>query len=260
MSPIIYGIHPVEEALKSNLPIQKIFLGTQKPSSTLQTILEMAHKKGIPVEFTLRESLERMSEGGVHQNIVAMVQEFSYAGLEEILSRCKKRGAKALLLILDGVQDPQNFGSIIRTSLGLGVDGILIPKDRAVGITSVVVKASAGAIAHLPIGRVVNIANTIGHLKKEGFWIYGASGEAKDRLYDLDLNLDLAVVLGGEGKGIRPLVKQRCDRLFSIPMKGPISSFNVSVSAGIILYEVMRQRALHKNLMDKGKEEDREAS
>lgn len=246
MSPIIYGVHPVEEALKSNLPIQKIFLGTQKPSSQLQTILHIAHEKSIPVVFTPRESLERMSGGGVHQNIAALLQEISYTGMEEIISRSKKRGSKALLLILDGVQDPQNFGSIIRTSLGFGVDGILIPKDRAVGITSVVVKASAGAVAHLPIGRVVNIATTIDHLKREGFWIYGASGEAKERLYDLDLDVDLALIIGGEGRGIRPLVKQRCDRLFSIPMEGPISSFNVSVSAGIILYEVMRQRAFHK--------------
>lgn len=247
MTKFIYGIHPVEEALKSNLPIQKIFLGTQKPSSNLQRILEMARKKRVPIIFTQRESLERMSGGGVHQNIVAMLQEISYAGMEEILSRWRRSGSKALFLILDGVQDPQNFGSIIRTSLGLGVDGILIPKDRAVGITPVVVKASAGAVAHLPIGRVINIATTIDHLKKEGIWIFGASGEAEDRLYDLDLNIDLAIVIGGEGKGIRPLVKKRCDRLFSIPMKGPVSSFNVSVSTGIILYEVMRQRAHHKN-------------
>jgi len=213
----------------------------------------MAHEKSIPVVFTPKESLERMSGGGVHQNIVATLREISYVGIEEIVSRSKKSGSKALVLILDGLQDPQNFGSIIRTSLGFGVDGILIPKDRAVGITSVVVKASAGAVAHLPIGRVTNIATTIDHLKKEGFWIYGASGEAKDRLYDLDLNTDLAIVIGGEGRGIRPLVKQRCDRLFSIPMKGPISSFNVSVSAGIILYEVMRQRAHLKTLMGEGK-------
>ncbi len=247
MSHIIYGIHPVEEALKSNLPIQKIFLGTQKPSSNLQTIIEKASKKNIPIIFCQKESLERLSKGGVHQNIIAILQEISYAGTDEIISRWRESGSKALLLILDGVQDPQNFGSIIRTSLGCGVDGILIPKDRAVGITPAVVKASAGAVAHLPIGRVVNIAKTIDYLKNEGIWVYGASGEAKDHLYELDLNINLAIVIGGEGKGIRPLVKQRCDRLFSIPMKGPVSSFNVSVSAGMILYEVMRQRALHIN-------------
>ncbi|MGB9628755.1 MAG: 23S rRNA (guanosine(2251)-2'-O)-methyltransferase RlmB, partial [Thermodesulfobacteriota bacterium] len=234
MKKLIYGIHPVEEALKSNLPVKKILVGTQKPSSNLQTILHIAQRKKIHVVFTQRESLEKMSRGGVHQNVVAILEDFSYGWMDEILSHGRKSGSKALLLILDGIQDPQNFGSIIRTALGCGVNGILIPKDRAVGVTPVVAKASAGAVAHLPIGRVINIANTIDHLKKEGIWVYGASEEAKDRVYDLDLNIDLAIVIGGEGKGIRPLVKQRCDRLFSIPMKGPVSSFNVSVSAGII--------------------------
>jgi len=123
---------------------------------------------------------------------------------------------------------------------------MIIPRDRAVGITPSVVKVSAGAALHLPIARVVNITTTIEALKGEGIWVYGASGEAKDLVYQLDLSTDLAIVIGAEGKGIRPLVKKKCDRLFSIPMKGPISSFNASVSAGMILYEVMRQRALHK--------------
>jgi 23S rRNA (guanosine2251-2'-O)-methyltransferase len=120
---------------------------------------------------------------------------------------------------------------------------MIIPKDRAVGVTPAVVKTSAGATAHLPIARVVNIANTVDALKKDGLWVYGASGEASELIYDLDLNIDLAIVIGAEGKGIRPLVKKKCDRLFSIPMKGPVSSFNASVSAGMILYEVMRQRS-----------------
>ncbi|MGZ3591488.1 MAG: 23S rRNA (guanosine(2251)-2'-O)-methyltransferase RlmB, partial [Thermodesulfobacteriota bacterium] len=124
---------------------------------------------------------------------------------------------------------------------------IIIPRDRSVGITPVVVKASAGAAAHLPIARVVNIAATIEALKKEGIWVYGSSGEAKDLVYQIDLDMDLAIVVGAEGKGIRPLVKKKCDRLFSIPMKGPVSSFNASVSGGIILYEVMRQRSFRNN-------------
>jgi 23S rRNA (guanosine2251-2'-O)-methyltransferase len=185
-----------------------------------------------------------MTKGGVHQNVVGLVKETPYADLGEILAHRKKQGTKALFLILDGIQDPQNLGSLIRTGLGCGVHGIIIPKDRAVGITPVVIKASAGAAAHLPIARVVNIAATIDLLKKEGIWVYGASGEAKDLIYQLDLNIDLAIVIGAEGKGMRPLVKKRCDRLFSIPMKGPLSSFNASVSGGMILYEVMRQRFL----------------
>ena len=243
MAQIIYGIHPVQEALKSShVQIEKILIGTRTPNPPLQSILHLANKKKIPVTFTTKESLGGMTKGGVHQNVVGLVKETPYADLGEIFSVWKKEDAKSLLLILDGIQDPQNFGSLIRTALGCGVHGIIIPKDRSVGITPGVVKASAGAAAHLPIARVVNIAATIEALKKEGIWIYGASGEAKDLIYQLDLNVDLAIVIGAEGKGIRPLVKKKCDRLFSIPMRGPLSSFNASVSGGMILYEIMRQR------------------
>ncbi len=247
MSQIIYGIHPVEEALKSHhLQIQRILIGTQTPRPPLQWIIDLANKKRVPVTFTTKESLEQMTKGGVHQNVVGLIEETPYTEVGEILSRWKREGTKANFLILDGIQDPQNLGSLIRTALGCGVHGIIIPKDRAVGITPVVIKASAGAAAHLPIVRVVNIANTIDTFKKEGIWVYGASGEARDFLYQIDLNVDLAIVIGGEGKGIRPLVKKKCDRLFSIPMRGLLSSFNASVSGGMILYEVLRQRSFQK--------------
>jgi 23S rRNA (guanosine2251-2'-O)-methyltransferase len=246
MSSIIYGIHPVREALTSpSICFQKILVSTRNPSPSLQTILDIAQKRRVPLIFTERETLDRMVKGGLHQNIIAILQEAPYADLGEILTRPKQEGTKALFLILDGIQDPQNLGSLIRTALGCGVHGMIIPKDRAVGITPVVIKASAGAVAHMPVARVVNIAMTVDRLKKAGIWIYGASGEAKERIYDLDLNIDLAIVIGAEGKGIRPLVKKKCDRLFSIPMKGPVSSFNASVSGGMILYEVMRQRYIH---------------
>ncbi len=248
MTQIIYGIHPVKEALKSPyIQFQKILIGTQRSHSSLQTILDQATKKQIPITFTTKENLNQMAKGGLHQNVIGLIKETPYADLEEILSQWRKEEGKALFLILDGIQDPQNFGSLIRTALGCGVHGIIIPKDRAVGITPSVVRASAGAALHLPIVRVVNIATVIDALKKEGIWVYGASGEAKDLIYNFDLNIDLAIVIGAEGKGIRPLVKKKCDRLFSIPMKGPISSFNASVSGGMILYEVMRQRSLHNN-------------
>jgi 23S rRNA (guanosine2251-2'-O)-methyltransferase len=247
MAQIIYGIHPVQEALKSpHLQIQKILIGTHTPHPPLQWIIDLAHKKKVPVTLTTKESLERMTKSGVHQNVVGLVKETPYADLGGMLSRWKKEETKALFLILDGIQDPQNFGSLIRTALGGGAHGIIIPKDRSVGITPVVVKASAGAIAHLPIARVVNIATTIDTLKKEGIWIYGATGEARDLIYQLDLNTNLAIVIGAEGKGIRSLVKKKCDQLFSIPMRGPVSSFNASVSGGMILYEVMRQRYSNK--------------
>jgi 23S rRNA (guanosine2251-2'-O)-methyltransferase len=246
MSSIIYGIHPVREALtSSSLRFQKILVSARNPSPSLQTILDLAQKRNVPLAFTDKETLDRMVKGELHQNIIAILQETSYAELGEMLSRPKQEGTKALFLILDGIQDPQNLGSLIRTALGCGAHGMIIPKDRAVGITPVVIKASAGAVAHMPVACVVNITMTIDRFKKEGIWVYGASGEAKDMLYDLDLNIDLAIVIGAEGKGIRPLVKKKCDRLFSIPMSGPISSFNASVSGGMILYEVMRQRHIH---------------
>jgi len=243
MPQIIYGIHPVKEALKSShIPFQKILIGTSKPPPTLQSILDRAMERGIPLVFTTKETLEKMTKGGVHQNVLAVIEEIPYADIRSILSFWKRSERKAFLLILDGMQDPQNFGSLIRTALGCGVHGIIIPKDRAVGITPAVMKASAGAAAYLPITRVVNISATIEDLKKEGIWVYGATGEIRDLIYQFDLNIDVAIVIGSEGKGIRPLVKKRCDRLFSIPMKGPVSSFNASVSGGMILYEVMRQR------------------
>ena len=243
MSQIIYGIHPVQEALKSShIQFQKIFIGTSKPHPSLQSVLDLAIQKKVAIVFTTREALEQMVKGASHQNVVGLIKEIPYSNVEEILYRWKKGGTKALLLILDGIQDPQNFGSLIRTALGCGAQGVIIPKDRAVGITPAVVKASAGAIAYLPIAQVVNIATTIDALKKEGIWVFGASGEAKDPIYQFDFNIDIAIVMGAEGRGIRPLVKKKCDRLFSIPMEGPVSSFNASVSAGMVLYEVMRQR------------------
>ena len=245
MSQIIYGIHPVEEALKSpHLEFHKILIHTPKQHSPLQTILDRASERKISVSFVDKDTLNRMVKGATHQNVVALVKEIPYAGLEDVLSRWRQEGTRALLLILDGIEDPQNFGSLIRTALGFGAHGVIIPKDRAVGITPAVMKVSAGAVAHMPIARVVNIASTIDALKDEGIWVYGAAGEASDRIYDLDLTDNLAIVVGAEGKGIRPLVKKKCDRLFSIPMKGAVTSFNASVSGGIVLYEVMRQRSL----------------
>lgn len=243
MSQIIYGLHPVKEALKSShLKIQKILIGTQTPHSPLQEIIDLAKQKRIPVNYAPRDFFEQITRGGVHQKVIAFVQEIPFFSLEEVLFNWKKEDKKALFLILDGIQDPQNFGSLIRTALGCGAHGIIVPKDRSVGITPGVIKASAGAISYLPIAQVVNIARTIDLLKKGGIWIYGASGEAKDLIYQIDFNVDLAIVIGAEGKGIRPLVKKKCDQLFSIPMKGPLTSFNASVSGGMILYEVMRQR------------------
>lgn len=252
MAQMIYGIHPVQEALKSpHFQFERIIIGTLKPHPALQAVVDLAHQKQIPVTVSTKNIIDQLAKGGFHQNILGVIREIPYAILDDILSRWRKEGTKALFLILDSIQDPQNLGALIRTAVGCGAHGMVIPKDRAVGITPVVVRASAGATAYLPIVRVINVVNTLEILKKKGIWVYGAAGEAKDRIYQLDLTTDLAMVIGSEGKGIRPLVKKKCDRLFSIPMTGPISSFNASVSGGMILYEIMRQR----NTMQKGKEE-----
>ena len=245
MAQIIYGIHPVQEALRSSHTIfEKLFVATKDPPPALKEILDSARQEQVPVTLTTREEIDRLTKGGFHQNIAGLIQELSYADLEEVLARSKKGETSGLLLVLDGIQDPQNFGSLIRTAVGFGTHGMIIPKDRAVGITPVVMRVAAGATAYLPIVRVTNIAQTINRLKREGFWVYGAAGEAKDPIYGLDFTGNLAIVIGSEGKGIRPLVKKKCDRLFSIPMAGLISSFNASVSGGMILYEVMRQRMM----------------
>ncbi len=245
MSQIIYGIHPINEALKSSpLQIEKLFISTENPSPIIRTIIDIAQKNLIPVEYTNKEVMNRLAKGGVHQNILAVIKEVTYTSLEELISRWKKEGSKALFLILDCIQDPQNFGSLIRTALGCGAHGIIIPKDRSVGLTPAVIKSSSGASMYLPITRVTNLASSIDTLKNNGIWVFGASAEAKDIIYQIDLTIDIAIVIGSESKGIRPLIKKKCDRLFSIPMKGPISSFNASVSGGMILYEVMRQRDL----------------
>jgi len=243
VTQVIYGIHPVTEAIKSShLEIEKLLIGTQNPHPSLQWIIDLAAARKIPVTMTDRKTLDGFARGGLHQNIVALARGITYAQVGDLLAHWKNERGSAFFLILDGIQDPQNFGALIRTALGCGVQGIIIPKDRAVGVTPVVIKASAGATAYLPIARVVNLATTLEALKQEGIWVYGASGEAKEVIYDLDLEMNLAIVIGSEGKGLRPLVQKKCDRLFSIPMKGPVSSFNASASGAMVLYEVMRQR------------------
>jgi len=245
MSQIIYGIHPVKEALHClSLQFEKIFISTKNPSPSLKIIIDIAQKNLIPLEFTTKEVLNKLAKGGVHQNVVALIKETSYITLEELLSRWRNEGSRALFLILDSIQDPHNLGSLIRTALGCGAHGIIIPKDRSVGLTPGVIKASSGAAMHLPISRVTNLASTLDILKENGIWIYGATAEAKERVFELDFTIDVGIVIGSESKGIRSLVKKKCDRLFSIPMKGPISSFNASISGGMILYEVTRQRSI----------------
>lgn len=254
MAQIVYGIHPVEEALKSpDVEVEKILVGPRRSPSALQTLLDLARRRGVPLFTVSQEVLNEIAQGGLHQSVVAYLKEIPYTPLDQILRRWRETKEKALLVILDGIQDPHNLGALIRTALGCGAHGLIIPKDRAAGVTPTVVKASAGATLHLPVARVTNLAATIKELKDQGLWVFGAAAEAKERIYDLDFTMDVAIVIGAEGKGMRPLVKRTCDRLFFVPMRGPVASFNASVCGGMILYEVMRQR----HQIAKGEADDR---
>jgi 23S rRNA (guanosine2251-2'-O)-methyltransferase len=174
--------------------------------------------------------------------VVALVESYGYATLEEVLIRWKEAGTRALILVLDSIQDPQNLGAMIRTANVCGAHGVLIPKDRAARVTPAVIKASAGATAFTAVAQVTNITSTLERLKGEGVWVIGAEGQSKTSVFDLDMTMDLAITIGSEGRGIRPRVKQACDELVSIPMQGEITSLNASVATGVILYEAMRQR------------------
>ncbi|MEA1970248.1 MAG: 23S rRNA (guanosine(2251)-2'-O)-methyltransferase RlmB [Thermodesulfobacteriota bacterium] len=236
---IIYGIHPVVEALRIGGKIEKVILLKGGKPGGVREILEITARRKIPVVFREREHLDTTAGTSHHQGVVCICGEYRYAGMDEVLSDCKSR-KNALILILDGITDPQNLGSLIRTALCFGASGVIIPENRAASITPAVIKASAGAVMHLPVVRVVNISRIIDNLKEEGFWIYGADATRGKSLHSPDHSTYTGLVMGSEGKGIRPLVRKKCDFLISIPMTAIISSLNVSVSGGIILYEMTR--------------------
>ncbi len=205
-------------------------------------ILRLAEERGVSIQWVDRDHLTRMVKTTSHQGIVAQMDDFKYVEPSDIVHRWKATGKKALILIVDSVEDPQNLGGLIRTANAFGVHGVVIPKDRATPITPIVIKASVGASFHTPIARVTNIVSCLEFLKKKGIWILGAEAGAEHPIYDCDLDLDLAIVIGSEGRGIRPLVKKKCDFLASIPLCGEIPSLNASVAGALVMYEVLRQR------------------
>ncbi len=240
---IIYGINPVSEALKSHPEYFKdILISRGKANQASERIKRLAEQHGVKCRIVEKGEIERLAQTSHHQGIAGVLAEFKYADIEDILERWKSSEEKALILILDCIQDPQNLGSLIRTADAAGVHGVIIPKDRAAEVTAAVVKVSAGAIEHMLISRVTNIADTILKLKEAGLWIIGIEAGGGQDIYSFDMNTDLAIVIGSEGKGIRRLVKERCDVCLSIPMKGSISSLNASVAGGIALFEALRKR------------------
>lgn len=237
----IAGRKPVMEALKSDTKIDKIIMNKDMKKSYLTEILKVAEKRKIEVNFSDKATLDEMSEVPNHQGIVAIADEFQYKEMEDIFEFAEKKGEDPFVVILDEITDVHNLGAIIRTAECLGAHGVIIPKNRAASVNTVVDKTSAGAVEFLPVVRVTNITNTLKELKEKGLWIYGADMSGKN-LYEEKLTGPIGIVIGNEGKGISRLVKENCDALVKIPMKGKINSLNASCAASIIIYDVIRQR------------------
>lgn len=239
---IIEGRNPVIEALKSNRPIEKLLVVKGETEGSVKKILGMAKDKGITVQYVERAKLNKMSTSDNHQGVIAYVQAYDYFSVEDILARVPE-GEDAFIIILDEINDPHNLGSILRTANCVGAHGVIIPKRRAVGLTATVAKTSAGAIEYVPVAKVTNIAKTIDELQDSGIWVMGADMAGERTHYEADLTGNLALVIGNEGKGISRLVREKCDFLISIPMKGKVSSLNASVAASVLMYEAYRQKA-----------------
>ena len=236
---IIYGINPVLEALRAGR-VRELRVG-ERADDRLKQLLALADAGGVPVRRVPSDTLDRESRRGVHQGVVAAIEEADDYSIEEIVSGAS---AAPLVVVLDGIEDPHNLGAILRTADAAGVDGVVIQSRRAASRGGVAAKASAGALAHVKIAEVVNIARAVDELKEAGVWTVGLAAEAPDSYNAIDLTLPTALVLGAEGAGLRRLVRERCDRLASIPMRGHVGSLNVSVAAGVVLFEAVRQRRM----------------
>jgi len=236
------GPHAVREALAAGRPLQTVLLARGRHGGRLEEIARLAKRNGVPVRFEDRVRLDQVAGTREHQGVVAMVASKAAVSLEDLLARPNQQGAPGLLVLLDGVEDPQNLGAIIRTALAAGAAGVIIPERRAAGLGDAAARASAGAVAHLPVARVTNLPRAMETLKSAGYWLVGLDERAERRYTDVDLTGSVALVLGGEGKGLHQLVRERCDFLVSIPSRGPVPSLNVSVAAGIALFEALRQR------------------
>jgi 23S rRNA (guanosine2251-2'-O)-methyltransferase len=238
---LIYGINAVAEALKARgRSFEWVGVAKERHDLRLQRVIDECRKNGIAVRFMGRAELDRMAGNNAHQGVLAVTSGKQYNELDDLLA--EKRGKYSLLVLLDGIEDPHNLGAILRTADAAGADGVVIPERRAVGVTPTVTKASAGASEHLPIAKVTNIARTVDELKEKNIWIVGLDERGSKEYDGIDYKMDCGIVLGAEGKGVHDLVKKKCDFLVSIPMLGKMSSLNVSVAAGVMLYEIVRQR------------------
>ena len=237
----IYGINAVAEALKARgRSFEWVGVLKERHDLRLQRVVEECRRNGVAVRFLSRPELDRMAGNNAHQGVVAVTSAKQYNDLDDVVAA--KRGHYSLIVVLDGIEDPHNLGAILRTADAAGANGIVIPERRAAAVTGTVTKASAGASEHLPIAKVTNISRTVEELKENNVWTVGLDERAEQTYDALDYNMDCALVLGGEGKGLHDLVKRKCDFLVSIPMLGKVPSLNVSVAAAVVLYEIVRQR------------------
>jgi 23S rRNA (guanosine2251-2'-O)-methyltransferase len=237
----IYGINAVAEALKARgRSFQWVGVAKERHDLRLQRVVDECRRQGVAVRVLSRAELDEMAGNNAHQGAVAVTSAKQYSGLDDVVAG--KRGEHSLIVVLDGVEDPHNLGAIIRTADAAGADGVIIPERRSASVTALVTKASAGASEHLPVARVTNIARTVEQLKSQNVWTVALDERGSQPYDSLDYNMDCAVVLGAEGKGVHDLVRKKCDFVVSIPMLGKVPSLNVSVAAGVMLYEVVRQR------------------
>ncbi len=240
---IIEGRNPVIEALRSEAQIDTILINKDAAQGSLNKIFELAKEKNILIKNVDKALLDRISESKNHQGVIAEAMEYEYKDLDDIFSHAKEKGEKPFIVILDEVTDVHNLGSIIRSAECLGAHGVIIPKRRSAQVNGVVAKSSAGAIEYLPICRVTNIVDTVETLKERGLWIYGADMSGDKYVYEEKFDSPVGLVIGSEGKGIGRLIKEKCDVLVKIPMKGHINSLNASNAAAIMIYEIMKQRS-----------------
>lgn len=247
MAELIIGRNACLEALRSEREIERLTVLKQrngrgaKPEGSLQKILAKAKDRHIPVFYADREEMDRMAAGGVHQGVIASVSDYVYRSVDDLLQVAADRGEPPFLIILDGLEDPHNLGAVMRTAECVGAHGVIIPQRRAVSVNATVMKTSAGAAEHMGCARVKNIPRVMEQLQQQGVWIYGCDMDGSD-CFETDLTGPAAIVIGNEGKGISRLVREKCDFIISIPMRGQINSLNASNAAAIIMYEILRQR------------------
>lgn len=239
---IIEGRNAVIEALRNNRTIEQILVASGDVTGSINVVLALAKDKKVVVKQVDRRKLDQISETGAHQGVIAQITPYKYFDVEDILAYAREKEEEPFIIILDEIEDPHNFGSIIRTAETCGAHGIIIPKRRNVGVTPTVYKSSAGAVEHVRISKVTNLNNTIDKLKEKGIWVYGADMSGESYCCDANFNGPLALIIGSEGKGILKLTKEKCDVLVKIPMVGKISSLNASVAGGILMYEILKQK------------------